>query len=191
VAGKLAEVENIGTVVEEIGIYFATVLLGLFIHGVIVLPLIYLVLTRSNPLKLVKAVLQALLTAFGTSSRSVILMLCCLCLQVHVEVLGMHACMQCSYEGSVAVKLSRIQHVSLIINSTDQLLLASGVEVFKSDAHLGCSPQLTDLRKYVGNHSKSNPWNFFIYSKWYVQPPLVVGCSHCVMSSGQSLGQLL
>ena len=70
VAGKLAEVDDIWTVVEEIGVYFATVLLGLFIHGVIVLPLIYLVLTRSNPLKLVKAVLQALLTAFGTSSRS-------------------------------------------------------------------------------------------------------------------------
>ena len=71
VAGKLAEVDSLSNVVKEIGLYFTTVLLGLFIHGVIVLPLIYTIMTRSNPLKLVKAVLQALVTAFGTSSRSV------------------------------------------------------------------------------------------------------------------------
>ena len=46
-----------------------TVLLGLFIHGCITLPLIYIIMTRSNPLKVIKAALQALLTAFGTSSR--------------------------------------------------------------------------------------------------------------------------
>ena len=69
IAGKLAEVESFSVLVEEIGLYMLTVLLGLFIHGCITLPLIYIVMTRSNPLKVVKAALQALLTAFGTSSR--------------------------------------------------------------------------------------------------------------------------
>lgn len=57
--------------VEEIGLYFVTVLVGLVVHGCIVLPLIYFLLARQNPLKMVRAALQALLTAFGTSSRCV------------------------------------------------------------------------------------------------------------------------
>ena len=69
IAGKLAEVDDFSVLVQEIGLYFVTVLLGVLVHGCLVLPLIYTVMTRSNPLKLIKAILQALLTAFGTSSR--------------------------------------------------------------------------------------------------------------------------
>lgn len=69
IAGKLAEVEDFGALVAEVGLYVVTVMTGLLIHGCIVLPLLYLIMTRKNPLKVVKAVLQALLTAFGTSSR--------------------------------------------------------------------------------------------------------------------------
>lgn len=69
IAGKLAEVDDFSVLVKEIGLYFVTVLLGVLMHGCLVLPLIYTVMTRSNPLKLIKAILQALLTAFGTSSR--------------------------------------------------------------------------------------------------------------------------
>ena len=71
IAGKLMEVDDIGTLFADLGFYMLTVLLGLFIHGVFTLPLIYLVITRRNPLKLVKGVLQALLVAFGISSRCV------------------------------------------------------------------------------------------------------------------------
>ena len=71
IAGKLAEVDSFANLVKEIGLYFVTVMVGLFIHGCITLPLLYTIMTRSNPLKLVRAVLQALLTAFGTSSRLV------------------------------------------------------------------------------------------------------------------------
>ena len=69
IAGKLLEVESFAVLVQEIGLYTVTVLAGLIIHGCIVLPLIYLILTRRNPLKMVRAALLALLTAFGTSSR--------------------------------------------------------------------------------------------------------------------------
>lgn len=71
IAGKLLEVESFAMLVEEVGLYVVTVLVGLVVHGCIVLPLIYFLLTRQNPLKMVRAALQALLTAFGTSSRCV------------------------------------------------------------------------------------------------------------------------
>ena len=71
IAGKLLEVEDFSALIQQIGLYMVTVLLGLLIHGCILLPLLYMVLTRSNPLKLLRAIVQALLTAFGTSSRYV------------------------------------------------------------------------------------------------------------------------
>lgn len=71
IAGKLLEVEDFSALIQQIGLYMVTVLLGLLIHGCILLPLLYTVLTRSNPLKLLRAIVQALLTAFGTSSRYV------------------------------------------------------------------------------------------------------------------------
>ena len=69
--GELLKVEDFVGLVQQIGLYMVTVLLGLFIHGCITLPLLFLVLTRSNPIKLVRHTAQALLTAFGTSSRFV------------------------------------------------------------------------------------------------------------------------
>ncbi len=49
--------------------YMLTVLLGLGIHAFVVLPILLIVLARRNPLKYVYGMLQALLTALGTSSR--------------------------------------------------------------------------------------------------------------------------
>jgi solute carrier family 1 (high affinity glutamate transporter) protein 2 len=71
IMGELLEVEDFVALVQQIGLYMVTVLLGLFIHGCIILPLLFMVLTRSNPLKLMRHTAQALLTAFGTSSRFV------------------------------------------------------------------------------------------------------------------------
>ena len=71
IMGELLKVEDFVGLVQQIGLYMVTVLLGLFIHGCITLPLLFLVLTRSNPIKLVRHTAQALLTAFGTSSRFV------------------------------------------------------------------------------------------------------------------------
>jgi len=55
--------------VQDLGLYIVTVLAGLFIHTLIVLPLIHLVFTCRNPFALDGGISQALLTAFGTSSR--------------------------------------------------------------------------------------------------------------------------
>ncbi|BFY99760.1 hypothetical protein BsWGS_02800 [Bradybaena similaris] len=55
---------------EQLGFYFLTVMAGLAIHGFIVLPLLYFVLVRKNPYKFIFGMLQALVTAIGTSSSS-------------------------------------------------------------------------------------------------------------------------
>ena len=72
IAGKLLEVNSLADVIQELGLYVVCVLLGLFIHGCIILPIMYSILAWSNPLKLIRGVLQALLVAFGTSSRLVL-----------------------------------------------------------------------------------------------------------------------
>jgi Na+/H+-dicarboxylate symporter len=46
-----------------------TVLLGLFVHGIIVLPSIYLIITKKNVLIYAKNMLEAMLIALATSSR--------------------------------------------------------------------------------------------------------------------------
>lgn len=50
--------------------YMATVLGGLFIHGVIVLPLLLYLFARVNPFRFAKAMSRALATALATSSSS-------------------------------------------------------------------------------------------------------------------------
>ncbi len=57
-------------VLKSLGKYTTTVLLGLAVHGFITLPLIYFVVTRENPYKLLLRVKEALITAFATASSS-------------------------------------------------------------------------------------------------------------------------
>ena len=42
---------DFGKVLMQLGWYFTTVILGLFIHGLIVLPILYSVVTRTLPFK--------------------------------------------------------------------------------------------------------------------------------------------
>ncbi len=58
------------TLAAELGKYFLCVILGLFIHGVFILPLILYALSGRNPLEYVAHVGKALLTAFSTASSS-------------------------------------------------------------------------------------------------------------------------
>jgi Na+/H+-dicarboxylate symporter len=69
VAAKMIEMESFDVIVGQLGMYFTTVLLGLFIHGFIVIPLYYSICTRKLPFRFIVNMSQALFTAFGTGSR--------------------------------------------------------------------------------------------------------------------------
>jgi solute carrier family 1 (glial high affinity glutamate transporter), member 2 len=49
--------------------YMLTVIIGLMIHALISIQLLYFFITRKNPFTFLKGMLQAWLTAVGTASR--------------------------------------------------------------------------------------------------------------------------
>ena len=69
IAGKLLEIDDLSAVIAQLGMFMVVVLVGLFIHGCITLPVIFLIFARRNPFKFLGGILKALMVAFGTSSR--------------------------------------------------------------------------------------------------------------------------
>lgn len=70
VASKVLELDDFGVIVGRLGLYFVTVVFGLFVHGFVLLPLMYTVFTRQLPFRFTLNMGQAIITAFGTASRS-------------------------------------------------------------------------------------------------------------------------
>lgn len=81
VCGKVLGMESFSVIIGQLGMYFITVLLGLFIHGFIVIPAIYAIFTRTLPFRFIFNMFSALITAFGTSSSSVTLPVTLRCLE--------------------------------------------------------------------------------------------------------------
>lgn len=69
VSSKILEMDSFDVIIGQLGMYFITVLFGLCIHGFIVLPIMYFIITRKSPIKYITNMGQALATAFGTASR--------------------------------------------------------------------------------------------------------------------------
>jgi len=72
IAGKFAEAGGaaFGDELLKLGKYFITVLIGLSIHAVFVLPLILKYVGKASPRKYASGMVQALITAFSTASSS-------------------------------------------------------------------------------------------------------------------------
>ncbi|KAG9343372.1 hypothetical protein JZ751_014353, partial [Albula glossodonta] len=80
VAGKILDMQDPATIGEKLGMYTITVLAGLFVHGMILLPLFYYIITRKNPFSYIRGLLQALVIALATSSSSATLPITMKCL---------------------------------------------------------------------------------------------------------------
>lgn len=61
---------QVSEIIGSMGMYFITVLLGLFIQGLVTLPLLVRFIGRANPIKHLKNMTTVILTAFSTSSSN-------------------------------------------------------------------------------------------------------------------------
>ncbi|XP_056131859.1 excitatory amino acid transporter 4 isoform X1 [Lampris incognitus] len=86
IAGKIVEMKNLAEVGGQLGMYTMSVIVGLLIHGLFVLPLFYFLVTRKNPYSFIGGLLQALITALGTSSSSATLPITFRCLEENNRV---------------------------------------------------------------------------------------------------------
>ncbi|VDP97842.1 unnamed protein product [Trichobilharzia regenti] len=69
-----------------LGLYMATVIVGLIIHLFIVLALLYALILRKNPYIFFKGMLQAFLTALGTASSSATLPISLKCIEDKLKI---------------------------------------------------------------------------------------------------------
>uniref|UniRef100_A0A8C6KIN1 Amino acid transporter n=1 Tax=Nothobranchius furzeri TaxID=105023 RepID=A0A8C6KIN1_NOTFU len=81
IAGKIVEMDDLTQMGGQLGMYTITVIIGLLIHAVLILPTLYFVITRQNPFIFIAGLLQALVTALGTSSSSATLPVTFKCLE--------------------------------------------------------------------------------------------------------------
>lgn len=69
IAQRVASMVDIGDELSRLALFIVTVMVGLLIHAFIILPLIFLVVRRSNPFAFMYQMKDAFMTAFGISSR--------------------------------------------------------------------------------------------------------------------------
>lgn len=81
VAGEVVLRQDMAQEFQKISLYFGTVMAGITIHGLIILPLIFTVVTKTLPFRFILNMVEALLTAWGTASTSATLPVTIRCLE--------------------------------------------------------------------------------------------------------------
>ncbi|XP_078001957.1 neutral amino acid transporter B(0) [Phascolarctos cinereus] len=148
IAGKIVEMEDVGRLFASLGKYVCCCILGHIIHGLLVLPLIYFVITRKNPYRFLWGIVPALATAFGTSSSSATLPLMMECVEEEKNGVSKHisrfilpigatvnmdgaALFQCVAAVFIAqlnnVPLKFIQVLTILITATASSVGAAGI----------------------------------------------------------------
>lgn len=86
VVAKILEAESFSAMVGQLGLYFLTVLVGLTLHGFIVVPGIYVICTKKLPFGFIANMGQAIITAFATGSSAATLSVSLNCLEEKIKI---------------------------------------------------------------------------------------------------------
>ncbi|XP_076235932.1 excitatory amino acid transporter 2 [Calliopsis andreniformis] len=86
IAGKIMSINNLAATAQMLGLYMVTVVLGLLIHAIITLPLIFWFITRQNPAVFFRGMMQAWVTALGTASSAATLPITFRCLEENNKI---------------------------------------------------------------------------------------------------------
>ncbi|XP_018429914.1 PREDICTED: excitatory amino acid transporter 2-like [Nanorana parkeri] len=86
ICGKIAAIKDLETVARQLGMYMVTVIVGLVIHGGMILPLIFFSITRENPFNFYGGIFQAWITALGTASSAGTLPVTFRCLEENLKI---------------------------------------------------------------------------------------------------------
>lgn len=78
--GQVARARDLSFMAGELFMYTITILIALFIHGFILLPLAYYLIVKKSPIKFLLTMLEALVASFATSSSSATIALVLNCL---------------------------------------------------------------------------------------------------------------
>ncbi|XP_068434507.1 solute carrier family 1 member 9 [Clinocottus analis] len=86
IAGKIAAIGNLEVVARQLGMYMVTVIVGLVIHGGLILPAIFFAITRKSPFSFYQGIFQAWITALGTASSAGTLPVTFRCLEENLKI---------------------------------------------------------------------------------------------------------
>uniref|UniRef100_W5L5M3 Amino acid transporter n=1 Tax=Astyanax mexicanus TaxID=7994 RepID=W5L5M3_ASTMX len=86
ICGKIAAIGDLEVVARQLGMYMVTVIVGLIIHGGIILPIIFFAVTRKNPFVFYSGIFQAWITALGTASSAGTLPVTFRCLEENLKI---------------------------------------------------------------------------------------------------------
>uniref|UniRef100_A0AAX7T3F1 Amino acid transporter n=1 Tax=Astatotilapia calliptera TaxID=8154 RepID=A0AAX7T3F1_ASTCA len=147
VAGKIVEMEDVASLFASLGKYIACCLIGHAIHGALVLPGIYFIITRKNPYTFLWGIFTALATAFGTSSSSAALPLMIKCVEekngvskhisrfilpigatVNMDGAALFQCVAAVFIAQLNhVSLNFIQVITILVTATASSVGAAGI----------------------------------------------------------------
>ncbi|KAL1138026.1 hypothetical protein AAG570_009721 [Ranatra chinensis] len=137
IAAKMIEAESFAEMIGQLGLYFLTVLIGLFLHGLIVLPLIFFLATRVLPFTFLANMGQAYVTAFATASSSATLSVSMSCLEEKNKIdprvsrfvmpIGATVNMDGTalYEAVAVIFISQVRHISLSLGQIIAVSISS------------------------------------------------------------------
>ena len=86
IAGNLLELDDLSDTAAVLFMYVFTVIAGLAFHTCVTMPLLYFILTRRDPMRIVRGMAQALVTAFGTASGGAALPISMQCMEDNLNV---------------------------------------------------------------------------------------------------------